>query len=165
VASPLRFSTLDVDAGAYGTVLTDTYRVFGDAASWDAFVVAHGGAPGPLQGVNWNRDLVIAAFAGEQVTPTHGVRIDSIGLLDGQILVRVDVGAPSGAATATPTVAAPRHHLVTIDRDDLPVKAAPMVVFLDGAGNILKQETIGVVLQQLPSPARPPTNRRPPSWR
>lgn len=165
VASPLRFSTLDVDAGAYGTVLTDTYRVFGDAASWDAFVVAHGGAPGPLQGVNWNRELVIAAFAGEQVTPTHGVRIDGIGLLDGQILVRVDVGAPSGAATATPTVAPSPHHVVTIDRDDLPVKAAPMVVFLDGAGNILKQETIGVVLQQLPSPARPPTNRRPPSWR
>ena len=166
VAAPLRFTTVGVDAGAYGSVLTDTYRVFGDATSWDAFVVAHGGTPVPLQGVNWSRELVIAVFTGEQVTPTHGVRIDSIGLLNGQVLVRVDTGAPAaGVATPTPTATLPPHHIVTIDRDDLPAKTAPMVVFLDRSGGILEMETIGVVLQQLPSPARPPGNRRPPSWR
>lgn len=165
LARPLQYTPLDVDADDYGTVLTDTYRVFGDATSWSTFVTAHGGSPRPLRGVNWNNELVIAVFAGQQVTPTVGVRIESIGLLGDQIIVRVEAGAPPATATPpapTPTATATPgpHHLVTIDRDDLPTATAPTVVFIDRAGTILEQETIGVVLQRRPSPARAPGNLR-----
>ena len=68
LARPLQYTPLDVDADDYGTVLTDTYRVFGDATSWSTFVTAHGGSPRPLRGVNWNNELVIAVFAATIAT-------------------------------------------------------------------------------------------------
>jgi hypothetical protein len=161
VAAPLQFTTVRVDAVDYGTVLTDTYGVFGDATSWEAFVTAHGGRPAPLAGVRWDRELLIAAFAGEQATPRHGVEIEGIGVVDGQVVVRIvtDASRTATAMPETPTPsAAAKHHLVTIARSDLPARSPVLVVFADRSGTILMQETIGVVLQR--RPPGPPTSSR-----
>jgi len=169
IGLPLPFETVDLGAGDYGRVVTDTYRVFGDQASWDAFVVAHGGKPSALPGVDWKKELVIAAFAGEpsasgvSATPTAPmsttarVRITSVGLRGEQILVRIDRGEPVTPTTVTrePAQAARPFHLVTVDREDLPKKAAPTVVFIDWLGNTLERQALGVVLQPAPPPVRP----------
>jgi len=179
IALPLGYATVDVDPGDYGAVLTDTYRVFGNRASWDAFVVAHGGKPGVLPGVDWNKELVIAAFAGQGPTPTAPatpptpvtdtarVRITGVGLLGDQIVVQVET---EDLATGTTGLRAPMqparpYHLVTIERKALPERTAPTVVFVDRLGNTLERQVLGVVLQPAPRPSRPQWNDRAMLWR
>jgi len=145
---------LDADAYAYGSVVTDTFAVFQSEAAWGTFVRAHGGIPAPLVGVDWTKEIVLGAFAGQTATDPAAVRITRVALLRDQILVTVEVTRPLTVSEGTPTPApASPHHLVTIARGDLPSRVTPTVVFLDAAGRPLAWQALNVA--PAPQPTRP----------
>lgn len=101
-------------------ILTPRYVVVQDLDSFREVWQAHTGQLANLPAVDFGKEMVIAAFMGEQPTGGFGLAIQEIAEVDGRLRVKVVKTAPTPEQSVIQMLTAPAH-LVTVPRRDAPI--------------------------------------------
>ncbi|HEY9838969.1 MAG: protease complex subunit PrcB family protein [Candidatus Sericytochromatia bacterium] len=101
-------------------ILTPRYVVAQDAESFRQLWIEHVGSADNLPAVDFSREMVVAAFMGEQPSGGYALTIQEVAEEAGHLKVRVLKSRPSPEQMVIQMLTAPAH-LLAIPRRDLPI--------------------------------------------
>jgi hypothetical protein len=120
----------------YGFVRTPAYVALQSQEEWAAFARGYITGSVPLPGVEWQAEVVLAAFLGERLDSSTSVNITQMERLADKLVVtvaQVKSGDVSAAVLTTP------FHITAVQRAAL-APGRLIVLFIDPQGNVLGQD-------------------------
>jgi hypothetical protein len=126
-ASPVAFNT--IDQGTRSGVRETRDVVVKNGAQWIALWAEHAGTSAPVPAVDFDRQMVIGVFLGQQRDGCHSTTISSVSLSGNKLTVLHKDTVPGPLVLCTMAMTTPAH-LVVVDRTGAQVEFAKEVVHL-----------------------------------
>jgi len=124
----------------YGFVRTPAYVALQSQEEWAAFTQGYITGSVPLPGIEWQAEVVLAAFLGERLDSSTSVNVTQIeGFADKLVVTvaQVKSGDVSAAVLTTP------FHIIAVQRAEL-APGELIVLFLDPQGSVLGQDVLDI---------------------
>ena len=122
----------------YGFVRTPAYVALQSQEEWAAFARGYITGSAPLPSVEWQSEVVLAAFLGERPDSSTSVNVTQIeGFADKLVVTvaQVKSGDVSAAVLTTP------FHITAVQRAALASRTL-IVLFIDPQGSVLAQDVV-----------------------
>ena len=122
----------------YEFVRAPAFVALSSQQEWAEFTRGYITGSVPLPGVEWQAEVVLAAFLGERPDSSTSVNITQVELLADQLVVTVTPvksGDVSAAVLTTP------FHIIAVQRSAL-APGRPSVIFVDPRGSVLGQDSL-----------------------
>jgi hypothetical protein len=122
------------------------FAALGSLEEYRAFVQQHGLRPGEdgdrvAPQVNWEREIVVAAFLGERQTAGYAIEVSRITYRGREVTVHLRLAQPASDSNTAQAVTSP-HTVVAVRRSALPLGELTFR-FVDETGRLLAQDGTG----------------------
>ena len=122
----------------YEFVRAPAFVALSSQQEWAEFTRGYITGSVPLPGVEWQAEVVLAAFLGERPDSSTGVNITQMELLADQLAVIV---APVKSGDVSAAVLTTPFHITAVQRAAL-APGRLSIIFLDPRGNVLGQDSL-----------------------
>ena len=133
-SGPIDFRTIAQGQQEYRFVTDEAYAVFRTKDCWERFVERQGGGGGgedPQLPVNFDEEIVLAAFYGERPDASYQIEIVEVDRFPESLVVTIRKSQSEGPAASVITYP---YHMVAVSRDELPRGEWSVVFLTEGQG-------------------------------